>query len=157
MTNLTDKEIKVSKFLRLIMNSKTISLCRLSIIDAHQSQIDCTLTMSRDSFKRINWKFILYSGSNKLFGSNDNIKWDLACYDYIRDLECENEMSFVRLCFKLNTQKANTEPTVILKHYAIYLGDWYLVNCFSIHLSEIPLLDQVVPKNLKNDVNNCNN
>ena len=150
------EQIKINSFLHLIIDSNSVSLCRLSLIDDHQSQVDHVFKLTKYDFEQINWTNVFESGSQDFNGSNDSIKWDTACYDYVTDLKSKNDVSFTRLCIKCNTQKPKNEPVLILKDYTTYLGDWYNTHCFSIHWSELPLIDLAALEIVQNDINNSN-
>ena len=118
----------------------------LSPIDKNQFSIDNVFTLSKLAMGQVNCENVMISGTAELLGSLDRIKWDLKCYDHVRDIVTDKEGEFIRMCFKLNTQKFNQYPVVILKKYDLYLGEWVLLKLSSIHWSELTQLKAVAPK-----------
>ena len=49
------EQIKINSFLHLIIDSNSVSLCRLSLIDDHQSQVDHVFKLTKYDFEQINW------------------------------------------------------------------------------------------------------
>ena len=141
-------ELFLSDCLLIQVINNSISLKRLSAIDDSQYSLENTCKISEFELNQINWDRILCSGTLKLCGSQDNLKWDIACFDHVVDLENELTDEFIRLCFKLNTQRPKNDPMIVLKKYTKYLGIWHLLKVFTIHWSEIPLLQSVIQKHV---------